>query len=64
MTLKKGLAVASVQTREMVARLGGQAVHSTRGLETVDPTIRSKIASLGGKARAKTFKKAEVKRIE
>ncbi len=54
--MKRGLANSDSETRERVARSGGTAVHESRGLETVDPVIRSKIASLGGKARAKAIK--------
>jgi hypothetical protein len=47
---KRGLAYADEQTRERVARAGGQAPHQERGLQAADEATRKRVARQGGKA--------------
>lgn len=47
---KRGLASADEQTREEVARKGGEAPHEKRGLEAADKETREEVARKGGEA--------------
>lgn len=47
---KRGLASASEETRERVARAGGEAAHDERGLQAADEETRERVASAGGSA--------------
>jgi hypothetical protein len=47
---KRGLASASVETRERVARMGGKAPHAERGLEAASEETRERVARKGGEA--------------
>jgi general stress protein YciG len=49
---RRGLASASEDIREKVARKGGAAPHQSRGLAAADALTRSRVARAGGKARA------------
>ena len=49
---KRGLASASKETRERVARSGGGAPHDTRGLQGASNETREQVARKGGLARA------------
>lgn len=51
-TAKRGLACATVEVRERVARTGGQSPHKMRGLEAASYETRLAIARKGGIARA------------
>lgn len=46
----RGLASADEETRERVARAGGEAPHDERGLQTSDEETRKRVAREGGKA--------------
>jgi hypothetical protein len=46
----KGLASADEETRERVARAGGEAPHDERGLQAADQKTRERVAREGGKA--------------
>lgn len=50
-TSRRGLASASEETRERVAKSGGNAPHGIRGLQALPPEIRIAIARKGGLAR-------------
>jgi len=47
---KRGLASATGNTRERVAKQGGTAPHHTRGLAAADAITRSRVARAGGSA--------------
>jgi general stress protein YciG len=47
---KRGLASADEQTREEVAREGGEAPHEKRGLQAADKETREEVAREGGEA--------------
>ncbi len=47
---KRGLASASEETRERVARAGGEAHHEERGLQAANEETRERVASAGGSA--------------
>ena len=49
---RRGLASASEETRQRVARKGGVAPHQKRGLAAADPETRLRVARAGGEARA------------
>jgi general stress protein YciG len=49
---RRGLASASEETRQRVARKGGIAPHQKRGLAAANPETRLKVAKAGGEARA------------
>jgi hypothetical protein len=49
---RRGLASASEETRQRVARKGGIAPHQKRGLAAASPETRSRVAKAGGEARA------------
>ena len=49
---RKGLASASEETRQRVARKGGIAPHQKRGLAVANPETRTRVAKAGGDARA------------
>jgi hypothetical protein len=49
---RRGLASASEETRQRVARKGGIAPHAKRGLAAANPETRSRVAKAGGEARA------------
>ncbi len=46
----RGLASADEETRERVARAGGEAPHDERGLQAADQKTRERVAREGGKA--------------
>lgn len=46
----RGLASADEQTRERVARAGGEAPHEKRGLQAADEQTRERVARKGGKS--------------
>jgi hypothetical protein len=48
---KRGLASASEETRERVAKSGGAAPHEVRGLQGSTPELRKAVARKGGLAR-------------
>jgi hypothetical protein len=48
---KRGLASATIEVRERVARAGGNAPHTKRGLQAASPEVREAIARKGGLAR-------------
>ncbi|MHB8568506.1 MAG: hypothetical protein ACYC7D_15300 [Nitrososphaerales archaeon] len=54
---KRGLASASEQTRQAVAKSGGVAPHAMRGLQSASPEVRRRVARLGGLAKGKQRKK-------
>ena len=45
-----GLASADEETKERVARAGGEAPHDERGLQAADEETRKRVAREGGKA--------------
>jgi hypothetical protein len=47
---KRGLASASLQTRQDVGRKGGKAYHTKRGLQAADQQTRQRVARQGGRA--------------
>jgi hypothetical protein len=49
----RGLASADEETRERVARAGGEAPHEERGLQAADEQTRERVAREGGKASHK-----------
>jgi hypothetical protein len=46
----RGLASADEETRERVARAGGEAPHNERGLQAADEETRKRVAREGGNA--------------
>ena len=46
----RGLASADEETRERVARAGGDAPHDERGLQAADEETRKRVAREGGKS--------------
>ena len=46
----RGLASADEETKERVARAGGEAPHEKRGLQAADEKTRERVAREGGKA--------------
>jgi general stress protein YciG len=50
---KRGLAAASEETRQRVARKGGTAPHQKRGLAATNTETRLKVSKAGGEERAK-----------
>lgn len=59
---KRGLASASEETRERVARAGGEAPHEKRGLQAASAETRQSVARKGGLARGEQRRKARQKR--
>jgi len=55
---KRGLASASNETRERVAKAGGEAPHQKRGLQAADSDTRRAVARKGGLARGEQRRKA------
>lgn len=55
---KRGLASASEETRERVARAGGEAPHEKRGLQAASSETRQAVARKGGLARGEQRRKA------
>jgi hypothetical protein len=47
---KRGLASADEETKERVARAGGEAPHDERGLQAADEQTKKRVATEGGKA--------------
>jgi hypothetical protein len=47
---KRGLASADEETKERVARTGGEATHDERGLQAADEKTKERVAREGGKA--------------
>ena len=56
---KRGLASASVETRERVAKAGGEAPHEKRGLQAATSETRKSVARKGGLARGEQRRKAK-----
>ncbi len=56
---KRGLASASSETRERVAKAGGEAPHQKRGLQAADSETRRTVARKGGLARGEQRRKAK-----
>ena len=56
---KRGLASASDDTRERVARAGGEAPHEKRGLQAANPETRHEVARKGGLARGEQRRRAK-----
>jgi hypothetical protein len=54
---KRGLASASGETRERVARAGGEAPHERRGLQAASSETRQAVARKGGLARGEQRRK-------
>ena len=54
---KRGLASASGETRERVARAGGEAPHQKRGLQAASSETRQAVARKGGLARGEQRRK-------
>ena len=52
-TDNRGLASADEDTRERVAKKGGEAPHEKRGLQAADEETRERVAREGGKASHK-----------
>jgi general stress protein YciG len=46
----RGLASADEETRERVARAGGEAPHDERGLQAADEETRKRVAREGGRS--------------
>ena len=53
----RGLASDDKDTRERVAKKGGEAPHEKRGLQAADEETRQRVASEGGKASHKNDNK-------
>ncbi|MDA4131325.1 MAG: hypothetical protein OK457_11190 [Thaumarchaeota archaeon] len=58
-TNKRGLASASAETRERVAKAGGEAPHEKRGLQAAASETRQAVARKGGLARGEQRRKAK-----
>jgi hypothetical protein len=56
---KRGLASASTETRERVAKAGGEARHLKRGLQAATSETRQAVARKGGLARGEQRRKAK-----
>ncbi|MGH2639896.1 MAG: hypothetical protein ACRDF4_11565 [Rhabdochlamydiaceae bacterium] len=56
---KRGLASASEETRERVARAGGEAPHEKRGLQAASSDTRRAVARKGGLARGEQRRRAK-----
>ena len=61
---KRGLASASGETRERVAKAGGEAPHSKRGLQAATPETRLAVARRGGLARGEQRRRARQDRSD
>ena len=59
---KRGLASASGETRERVARAGGEAPHDKRGLQAANSETRQAVARKGGLARGEQRRKIRQER--
>jgi hypothetical protein len=59
---KRGLASASEETRERVARAGGEAPHEKRGLQAASSETRQNVARKGGLARGEQRRRARQRR--
>jgi hypothetical protein len=57
---KRGLASATEETRQRVAKSGGDAAHRLRGLQAANAETRRAVAVKGGKARGAQRKSAVV----
>jgi hypothetical protein len=55
---KRGLASASEETRERVAKAGGEAHHEGRGLQAASSDTRQAVARKGGLARGEQRRRA------
>ncbi|MDG6905409.1 MAG: hypothetical protein JRN20_06475 [Nitrososphaerota archaeon] len=62
-TSKRGLATAPEETRERVAKAGGNAPHRKRGLQASPQEVRSAVARIGGLARGEQRRQEKEKRI-
>ena len=56
---KRGLASATDETRERVAKAGGEAPHERRGLQAASDETRRSVARKGGLARGEQRRKAK-----
>ena len=56
---KRGLASASLETRERVAKAGGEAPHEKRGLQAATSETRQAVARKGGLARGEQRRRAK-----
>ena len=61
---RRGLACATPEVRERVARTGGQSPHKKRGLEAASRETRQAIARKGGIARAEQRKRNTERKLE
>jgi hypothetical protein len=59
---KRGLASASDETRERVAKAGGDAPHDKRGLQAASEETRRAVAKKGGLARGEQRRRAKESR--
>lgn len=59
---KRGLASASNETRERVAKAGGEAPHERRGLQAANAETRLAVARKGGLARGEQRRRARQQR--
>ncbi|MHB1868250.1 MAG: hypothetical protein ACYCPP_04825 [Nitrososphaerales archaeon] len=59
---RRGLASASDDTRERVARAGGEAPHEKRGLQAATSETRHEVARKGGLARGEQRRRAKQER--
>ncbi|HKW04464.1 MAG TPA: hypothetical protein VJN71_04110 [Nitrososphaerales archaeon] len=60
---KRGLASADEETRERVAKAGGEAFHQKRGLQAATAEIREAVARKGGLARGLQRRRVKVEKI-
>lgn len=58
---RRGLASASEETKERVARKGGEAPHEKRGLQAASEETKQRVAREGGKASHKSGDKGSSK---
>ena len=61
---KRGLASASEETRERVAKAGGEAPHEKRGLQAASSETRQSVARKGGLARGEQRRKVRQEKTE
>ncbi len=61
---RRGLACATAEVRERVARTGGQSPHKKRGLEAASHETRQAIARKGGIARAEQRKRNAERKLQ
>jgi len=61
---RRGLASASDDTRERVARAGGEAPHEKRGLQAATSETRHEVARKGGLARGEQRRRAKQEKLD